>query len=309
MVVFFVIRLILCYNFILKYRHQGANMIEVSGLDYTYPGNDERTIKSIAFKIEKGEIFGFLGPSGAGKSTTQKIIIGILKDYAGHVSVIGKELREMKSDYYERIGVAFEFPNLYTKLTAMENLRFFASLYSGETEKPERLLSMVGLKDDAGIKVENFSKGMKMRLNFCRAFLNKPDILFLDEPTAGLDPVNQKKVKDIILDQKEKGKTVFLTTHNMTAADEVCDKVAFIIDGQVNLIDSPRELKVKNGKKVVKVEYREKDDLKAREFELVDIGQNRGFLSLIKDKNIETIHTQEATLEDIFIKVTGRSLQ
>jgi fluoroquinolone transport system ATP-binding protein len=284
-------------------------MIEVNGLDYTYPGNDERTIRTISFKIEKGEIFGFLGPSGAGKSTTQKIIIGILKDYAGQVTVMGKELREIKSDYYERIGVAFEFPNLYTKLTAMENLKFFASLYSGETKDPEYLLSMVGLKDDAGIKVENFSKGMKMRLNFCRAFLNKPDILFLDEPTAGLDPVNQKKIKDIILDLKKQGKTVFLTTHNMTVADEVCDRVAFIIDGQVNLIDSPRELKVKNGKKVVKVEYREKGDLKFREFELDNIGQDKEFISLLGERNIETIHTQEASLEDIFIEVTGRSLQ
>ena len=284
-------------------------MIEVNQLDYTYPGNKDRTIKGIGFAIEKGEIFGFLGPSGAGKSTTQKIIIGILKDYGGSVTVMGKELRGVKSDYYERIGVAFEFPNLYSKLTALENLVFFASLYSGETEKPDHLLAMVGLSDDGRMKVGNFSKGMKMRLNFCRAFLNKPDILFLDEPTAGLDPVNQKKIKEIILRQKAMGRTVFLTTHNMTVADEVCDRVAFIVDGQVNLIDSPRELKVKNGKKVVKVEYREKGDLKTREFELRDIGQNKGFISLMREKNIETIHTQEATLEDIFIKVTGRSLQ
>lgn len=283
-------------------------MIEVKQLDYTYRGNKEKTLKTIDFEIEKGEIFGFLGPSGAGKSTTQKIIIGILKNYAGSVKVDNRELSALTSDYYERIGVAFEFPNLYTKLTALENLKFFASLYSGETENPVSLLEMVGLKDEAGIKVENFSKGMKMRLNFCRAFLNKPGILFLDEPTSGLDPVNQKKIKEIILEQKRKGRTVFLTTHNMTAADEVCDRVAFIVDGEVNLIDSPRDLKVKKGKKVVKVEYREQGDLESREFDLRGIGENKNFLALIREKNIETIHTQEATLEDIFIEVTGRSL-
>jgi fluoroquinolone transport system ATP-binding protein len=287
----------------------GAKMIDIQNLQYTYPGNSAETIHGLDFHIEKGEIFGFLGPSGAGKSTTQKIIIGILKQYRGQVQVFGQELRDLKNDYYEKIGVEFEFPNLYSKLTALENLKFFRSLYSDETENPMQLLEMVGLNDDADTRVSGFSKGMKMRLNFVRALLNKPEILFLDEPTAGLDPVNAKNIKNIILQKRAEGRTIFLTTHNMTVADEVCDRVAFIVEGSINLIDSPRELKIRNGKKNVRVEYREKGSTKNREFEIQDIGNNREFLNLLKSKEIETIHTQEATLEDIFIEVTGRSLK
>ena len=287
----------------------GAAMIEIKNLKYTYPGNSEETIHGIDFHIEKGEIFGFLGPSGAGKSTTQKIIIGILKQYAGQVQVFGKELRDQKNDYYEKIGVEFEFPNLYSKLTALENLKFFASLYSGEMENPMKLLELVGLADDANTRVAGYSKGMKMRLNFIRALLNKPELIFLDEPTAGLDPVNAKNIKNLILEKKAEGKTVFLTTHNMTVADEVCDRVAFIVDGQIRLIDSPRELKIRNGKKNVRVEYRENGSTESREFEMKNIGSNTDFIELIKSKEIETIHTLEATLEDIFIHATGRSLK
>ena len=283
-------------------------MIEVSNLQFAYPGNTDDTIRSIDFTIDKGEIFGFLGPSGAGKSTTQKIIIGILKGYRGNVRVMGRELRSTGSEYYEKIGVAFEFPNLYSKFTALENLKFFGSLYSGGMEDPNTLLKMVGLENDGKTKVSDFSKGMKMRLNFCRALLNKPEIIFLDEPTSGLDPVNAKKIKDIILEKKAEGKTIFLTTHNMNVAEDICDRVAFIVDGRICLIDSPRELKINRGKRVVRVEYRENGSVGSSDFNLDDIGENQQFFSLLKSRHIETMHTQEATLEDIFIQVTGRSL-
>ncbi len=283
-------------------------MIEVADLRFRYPGNPEPTLTGFDFKIEQGEIFGFLGPSGAGKSTTQKIIIGVLKQYSGQVQVFGKELRNQRNDYYEKIGVEFEFPNLFTKLTALENLKFFASLYSGDTEAPLQLLEMVGLADDADSRVAAFSKGMKMRLNFVRALLNKPELIFLDEPTAGLDPVNAKNIKNLILEKKAAGKTIFLTTHNMSVADEVCDRVAFIVDGAVTLIDSPRELKVRNSQKTVRVEYRENGNIESREFDLKGLDKQADFFALIRDKDIETIHTQEASLEDIFIQVTGRRL-
>ena len=149
---------------------------------------------------------------------------------------------------------------------------------------------------------------MKMRLNFCRAFLNKPEIVFLDEPTSGLDPVNAKKIKDIILEKKAQGKTVFLTTHNMSVAEDVCDRVAFIVDGRIPLIDSPRDLKIQKGKRILRVEYTENSRTQIKNFDLKDIGRNNSFLKLLKGKTIETMHTQEATLEDIFIEVTGRSL-
>lgn len=283
-------------------------MIEVNGLTYTYPGARAQTIKGIDFHISRGEILGFLGPSGAGKSTIQKVLIGVLKQYGGSVQVMGQELSRAKADYFERIGVAFEFPNFYSRFTALENLSFFRSLYSCKTEEPRKLLARVGLEEYARAKVSGFSKGMKMRLNLCRALLNRPDLLFLDEPTSGLDPVNAKLVKDLILEQKAEGKTVLLTTHNMNAAEELCDRVAFIVDGQVSLIDSPRELKIERGVKKLVVEYREGQDRRMEEFPLARLGCNDRFLEIIREKTIETVHSQESTLERIFIDVTGRKL-
>jgi fluoroquinolone transport system ATP-binding protein len=283
-------------------------MIKVENLEFTYPGANREAIHSIGFNIEKGEIFGFLGPSGAGKTTTQKILIGLLPGFSGNITVMGKKLEEWKNDYYEKIGIGFEAPNHYLKLTAMENLNLFRSLYSGERADPMELLKLVGLDKDAEVRVSSFSKGMKMRLNFVRSLLNRPELWFLDEPTTGLDPVNARNIRNIILKKREEGATVFLTTHNMTVADELCDRVAFIVDGEIKAIDSPRELKVRESKNILRVEYRVDGKTELQDFPLDGIGENNDFLQLIKNEHIETIHSQEATLEDIFIKITGRSL-
>ena len=283
-------------------------MIEVSNLYFRYPGNDTDTLHGLNFKIEPGEIFGFLGPSGAGKTTTQKILIGILKKYKGRVNVNGKELSDVTSDYYEKIGVSFEIPNLFSKFSAIENLNFFRKLYSGKTEDPLKLLKLVGLEKDATVRVSGYSKGMKVRLNFCRSLLNYPDIIFLDEPTSGLDPVNVQTIKEIILSKKAEGKTILITTHDMHIADTLCDRVAFIVDGNIALIDSPRNLKIQHGKRNVKIEYRDNSKLSTVNFELDSLGSNERFMEIIKNNFVETIHTQEATLEDIFIETTGRKL-
>lgn len=283
-------------------------MIHVNQLHFTYPANKNETIKGMSFKIEEGEVFGFLGPSGAGKSTAQKILIGILKGYSGSVRVMGKEIRDAGKDYYENIGVSFELPNLYNKFTAIENLNFFSSFYSGAKEDPKQLLEMGGLEQDAQTRVSNYSKGMKMRLNFVRSLLNKPELIFLDEPTSGLDPVNMEKVKGIILTKKAEGKTIFLTTHNMNVAEDICDRVAFVVDGQMNVIDSPRDLKLRYGQKKLQVEYREKNQTKTSVFTMEGLGNNKEFMNIIKFKDIERMHTQEARLQDIFIKVTGRAI-
>jgi len=284
-------------------------MIQVKNLSYQYPDATKNTIQNITFSVASGEIFGFLGPSGAGKSTTQKIVNGILKNFTGQVKVLNQNLQRINSTFYEEIGVAFEFPNLYPKLTALENLRFFASLYKKPTANPIHLLSLVCLGDDGNTRVENFSKGMKMRLNFIRSLLNDPKLLFLDEPTSGLDPVNQRLIRDLILQQKSLGKTIFLTTHNMTVADELCDRVAFIIDGELKNVDSPRNLKLKYSQKQVAVEFRQNGNTDKRIFELKNIGKNSDFLRLLASDTVETIHTTEASLEDVFIRTTGRELK
>lgn len=283
-------------------------MITVKDLSYTYPKGKEYAVQGVNFEIAKGEIFGFLGPSGAGKSTTQKILIKLLRNYEGNITVMGRELRTWGADYYERVGVSFELPNHYLKLTAMENLSYFASLYSGERADPRELMEMVGLGDSVDIPVGQFSKGMKGRLNFARSLLNKPDVLFLDEPTTGLDPVNARMIKNIVLRQREQGTTVFVTTHNMMVADELCDRVAFIVDGEIKLIDAPETLKVRHGERKVSVRYRTDDCVEDRTYALDKLGHNQDFIRTLQDYEIETIHTQETTLENIFIQVTGREL-
>jgi fluoroquinolone transport system ATP-binding protein len=283
-------------------------MIEVKDLSYTYPKSDRPALHGINFTIQPGEIFGFLGPSGAGKSTTQKILIGLLDGFQGSATVMDRSVTDWGSDYYERIGVAFEQPNHFLKLTALENLRYFAALYSHRTLNPLDLLRSVGLEEDGNLLVGQYSKGMKNRLTVARALLNDPDLLFLDEPTSGLDPVNARKIKELIEAQKAAGKTVFLTTHNMAVADELCDRVAFIVDGQIRLIDTPHALKLQHGKRLVRVEFRSGSGLEKRDFSLESLGNDPTFLGVLRDHHIETIHTQEATLEDIFIQVTGRSL-
>ncbi|MGB3635623.1 MAG: ABC transporter ATP-binding protein [Rubrobacteraceae bacterium] len=283
-------------------------MIEVQNLTFAYPGKDKLAVGGVDFGVERSEIFGFLGPSGAGKSTTQKILIGLLRSYGGYISVLGKDLKDWGPEYYERIGVSFEFPNHYQKLTALENLNFFRSLYSKDTEDPRELLAMVGLENDADTRVSQFSKGMQMRLTFIRALLNRPELIFLDEPTAGLDPVNGRKMKEIILDLKKEGRTVFLTTHDMTVADQLCDRVAFIVDGKIPVVDSPRELKILEGERKVRVEYREDGRIEDSEFSLDGLGDDERFLNLLREERIETMHTEEATLEDVFIGTTGRRL-
>jgi fluoroquinolone transport system ATP-binding protein len=264
----------------------------------------------MSFTVSEGEIFGFLGPSGAGKSTTQKLLIGLLSGNGGEVSVWGRPPSEWGSDYYQRIGVSFELPNHYLKLTALENLRFFASLYEGEREDPMDLLDLVGLADDANTRVGKYSKGMQMRLVFARALLNRPELLFLDEPTSGMDPGNARKIKDAIREMRSRGRTVFLTTHDMATADELCDRVAFVNEGRIAALDTPAELKVSRSRRMVRVTYRdgEGDGLRHKDFPLDGLADDETFRTLTRDHRLEALHSQEAGLEDVFIDVTGRSL-
>ena len=283
-------------------------MIDVKNLVYRYPKNEEPTVKDISFSIQEGEIFGFLGPSGAGKSTTQKILIKLQTNYSGEIKILGNNHRNSNNSFFNHIGVCFELPNHYPKLTALENLRYFSGFYTKKPGDLMQLLDKVGLSKDANIKVEKFSKGMKMRLNFVRSIMHNPDILFLDEPTSGMDPGNARKIKDIILEQKQLGKTIFITTHNMHDADELCDRVAFMVDGRLEVIDSPKNIKQMGGKRVVKVEY-ENSEIHAEEFKIEGLADNEEFLNILRKNHVRSIHSREATLEDIFIQITGKNLQ
>jgi len=281
-------------------------MIQVENLEFQYPGNDSPTLKGLNFEIDKGEVFGFLGPSGAGKSTTQKVLYKILNGYRGSVWIDGKDLSGWDNTYFGKIGVGFELPNHYLKLTGKENMDLFASFYpDGRKQKVEELFEMVDLQEALNKPVEAYSKGMKMRLNFIRAIQHNPDILFLDEPTAGLDPVNAHKIKQHILDLKAVGKTIFITTHNMNTADEICDRVSFIVDGELKATDSPQKLKSQYGREAIRIELK---DGKKQEFPLENLGENQAFLTFIKQAEVKYIQTLEASLEEVFIQITGKSL-
>jgi len=283
-------------------------MIQVRDLTYMYPKADRPAIRGLGFDVGRGEIFGFLGPNGAGKSTTQKILIGLLREFTGTVSTLGTPLGDWGPDFYEHVGVAFEFPNHYLKLTGLENLKYFRALYDEGTRSPEDLLERVDLVDAANMPVSQYSKGMKSRLSIARSLLNDPELLFLDEPTTGLDPSSARRIQELIREQRDGGTTVFLTTHDMAAADHLCDRVAFILDGEIALIDTPRNLKLRGGDRRLRIEYVGTEGPEEREFTLEGIGENREFLQLLQIPEIETIHTLEATLEDIFVEVTGSQL-
>ncbi|MCD5414824.1 MAG: ABC transporter ATP-binding protein, partial [Clostridiales bacterium] len=283
-------------------------MISVENLYHDYEGKGQYAVEDVSFKIKEGEVFGFLGPSGAGKSTVQNIMTGLLKLQKGSVVYEGKSIKEMKSNFYNDIGVSFEFHNLYLRLTGYENLKYYAGLFDVPTKNPMELLEMVALRESAHKRVSDYSKGMKQRIVFARALINNPKILYLDEPTSGLDPATATQIRQLIKNKKEEGCTVFLTTHNMYSADELCDRVAFLNEGKIVAMDTPRNLKMKHGKKSVEIEYVRDAKTEKLTFSLDNEEERIKFNEIINKNDIQTIHSQEGTLEQTFIKLTGRGL-
>lgn len=282
-------------------------MIKVENLSFAYPASSVKVLKELNFEIAEGEIFGFLGPSGAGKSTTQKVLYKILNKYEGNIFYKNKPLTEWGKEYYEQIGVGFELPNHYLKLTGKENLELFGAFYNkNNLMNLNQLFELVGLEESMNQRVEEYSKGMKMRLNYIRSIMHNPDILFFDEPTAGLDPINAHKIKEHILSLQKDGKTIFITTHDMTTADELCDRVSFLVDGEIRLTEDPSTLKQKHGQNKVQVKLA---NMAISEFPLTDLGNNIDFLNFIKEGEIIKIKTMDATLEEVFISVTGKALK
>jgi len=281
-----------------------ALAFEVKHLKFTYPSSKKTTLDDISFSVEQGKIFGLLGPSGAGKSTTQKILTKLLTGYSGEVLYFGKEVKTLGRDFYERIGVGFEAPVHFNKLTGNENLAYFSSLYKTKVDY-NALMTRVGLAEAANQPVGEYSKGMKVRLNFVRALLNDPDFIFLDEPTNGLDPSNAHIVKEMIKELRDQGKTIFISTHLMGEVEQLCDQVAFIAHGHISSMASPQALKLKYGKKEITIEYAHNGKAEKQVFDMNGLAENQAFLDTLKKEEIITVHSGETTMEDIFMKVTG----
>lgn len=280
-------------------------MIQVSHVSHDYEGKGKCAVEDISFSVERGSIFGFLGPSGAGKSTIQNIMTGLLPLQQGEVLYDGNSVRTLKKRFFNQIGVSFEQNNLYASLSGLENLRYYAALFSVPTIAPMELLERVGLREDANKRVSNYSKGMRQRLTFARALINRPQYLFLDEPTSGLDPRTAVGIRELINEQKQRGAAVFLTTHSMELADVLSDTVAFLYGGVIAACDTPEALKRKYGRRDVRVLYRENGEERER---LLSMEEKEALSTLIRTTDVVKLHSQEATLEEIFLRVTGREL-
>ncbi|MEA5075099.1 MAG: ABC transporter ATP-binding protein [Coriobacteriia bacterium] len=281
--------------------------ISVENLRFSY--GDLEAVKGIDFEVQPGEILGFLGPNGAGKSTTIKMLTGQLTPQGGVARVLDIDVSTDDPALQARIGVCFEEKNLYLNMSAKENLDFYASLFGIKDPDSIEVLRRVGLADRAKDRVKTFSKGMRQRMMISRAFINKPDVLFLDEPTDGLDPVTSAAIRKTIREEAERGAAVLLTTHDMFEADELSDRVAFINEGRIVALDTAENLKLKYGTRSVKVRLRDGDGVREEHLELDGDGSSAKLAELAASPDLLTIHTEEATLEQIFIQMTGRGLE
>ncbi len=277
--------------------------------ELTYWYGDLVAVDHISFHVADSEILGFLGPNGAGKTTAWRMLTGQLKPKGGRATVLGRDIARDSQKVQGEIGVCFEDTNLYEQMSASENLRLFARLFGVTRFDDDALLRRVGLEGWGKHRVEEFSKGMKQRLMVARSLVNRPKILFLDEPTSGLDPVSAEAIRTVILEERERGATVFLTTHDMMEADKLSDRVAFINQGKIVALDTPHNLKQTYGKRALKAEVVADSGLEYLEIPLDTADTPDAVHDLFSQKKVVTIHSEEATLEDIFIQITGRGLQ
>jgi ABC-2 type transport system ATP-binding protein len=275
-------------------------------LEYRY--GDLVAVKGISFTVGERKILGFLGPNGAGKTTTFKMLTGQLRPRSGTATLLGMDIARDLDKVHARIGVCFETTNLYEQMSAVENLDLFARIFRVPDFSADALLDRVGLTGRGRDRVATYSKGMKQRLMIARAIVNQPDILFLDEPTAGLDPASSERIREVILEERARGASVFLTTHDMVEADKLSDAVAFMNAGEIAAMDTPLNLKRRYGRRALKVTVAAGDDLAEKEITLDEPGTADAVRDLFARENVITVHSEEATLEDIFIRLTGRGL-
>jgi ABC-type multidrug transport system ATPase subunit len=278
------------------------NAIDVKGLTYSY---DRKTnaVDELTFQVKKGEVFGFLGPSGAGKSTTIKLLTKLIAPPPGKVFILDQDMSKVNHSFYKKIGIAFENDVLYPTLTGYENLIFHARLYGAKEDEVHDILKKMDLFKSKDKKASDYSKGMKTRLVLARALVTKPEVLFMDEPTSGMDPEIAAYVREVVLDMNKQGTTMFLTTHDMNEAEKLCDRIAFFNNGKIVELDTPENYKKRFGKQKVNIEQDGKMHTFSKEDDLSKL------IEIIRSKNFESIHSQEASLEEIFIKVVGRGLK
>ena len=281
-------------------------VIDVRTISYAY--GKQKAVDGISFSIAKGEVFGFLGPNGAGKSTTIKMLTGQLIPQSGEISILGHPVRGHSKEVHQLMGVCFEEKNLYPQMSGEENLSFFAGLFGIKRPDIMGLLRQVDLHDRAKDRVSNYSKGMRQRLMIARALINNPEVLFLDEPTDGLDPVSAQTIRNLIKRKAAEGTAVLLTTHGMVEADQLSDRVAFINEGRLYAVDTPENLKLKHGTRTATVRLRRNGTIEEEVVPLDATSSGEALKLAVGSGEVLTIHTQEASLEDIFIKMTGRTL-
>ena len=302
------------------------NAIEVDNLTKLF--DDFTAVNHLDFEVKNGEIFGFLGPNGAGKTTTVRMLTGIIKPSFGKVSIMGLDIRQDPIKAKQIMGVVPELSNAYTELTAWNNLQFMAELYGvpgkDARQRAEELLGKFDLYERKDHKVGTFSKGMKQKLVLAMSLMNDPEILFLDEPTSGLDVMSARLIKDMVLELNKEGKTIFLTTHYMEEANQLCSRVAIINHGKIAAIDAPEKLKMRiGGLEWVEVSF----DMPVDASDLSDLSgvidvrmsgdklrlytnePGRTIYQLVdysrsNDLEIVMLNTLTPTLEDVFIKLT-----
>ncbi|MCR8854463.1 ABC transporter ATP-binding protein [Lysinibacillus fusiformis] len=278
-------------------------VIDVQHLKKTF--NKETALQDVSFTIQKGEIFGFLGPSGSGKTTTIKILTAQTEKTAGNVLLFGQPAACMKqSQNRKRFGILTDNSGLYTRLSIEENLLLYSKLYELSVTAVKEALDFVNLYADRKKKISQLSKGMIQRVTLARAIMHKPELLFLDEPTSALDPVNTEHIYNGLRKLNAIGTTIFLTTHDMSEAEILCDRVAFLHKGKIRAIGAPSDLKQEFGTDSMTVELTDGTQ------EVIQNGaQDAEKLYQWMQANVVTrIHTNEPTLGDIFMQITGSDL-
>jgi ABC-2 type transport system ATP-binding protein len=277
--------------------------IRAEGLTRTYNGNP--AVQELSFDVQPGELFGFLGPNGAGKTTTIRMLTGQLRPTSGQAWVAGIPVDLDEPRLKERIGVAPEHQNLYERMTGRENLLFSARLYGIEPRRVDEALAQVELSERGGERIQNYSNGMKQRILIARALLHRPQVLFLDEPTRGLDPASARSVRELITEMVQSGVTVFLTTHYMEEADQLCGRVAILDQGRIVALDTPQRLKSAHGDRSVQVVL---PDGRRLQLSLERAEERQKLSELAAAGNIASMQMNGSSLEDVFIKLTGRRI-